>query len=262
MTIFVTTSLMALAAALLLAWYDGETAARRRLLIGAVVFIYVGGWIGARLSLIPRSWDLFAKYPVQFLLMPGGWDWYGGLAGGAVAVWLWARWQGVTFLSLVDAMAPIGALGQAIGRLGCQLAGDGDYGIPTTMPWGMSYPDGAVPTTATVHPTPIYEMATLLAIFAYLWVRRRQPRADGDQFGRYLVLAGAGRFLVEFVRRNPVWVAGLTAFQWCALASIAIGTVLVLRAAPTGAAAAAPGRGVRGQQAGGGADARPSRAAL
>lgn len=230
MTIFVTTSLLALAAALVLAWYDGDTPERRRLLIGAVLVIYAGGWIGARLSLIPRGWDLFVKYPVQFMLMPGGWDWYGGLAGGAFAVWLWARWQGVSFLDVVDATAPIGALGQAIGRLGCQLSGDGDYGVPTTLPWGMSYPDGAIPTTDIVHPTPIYEMATLLVIFAYLWWRRREPHGEGDQFGRYLILAGTGRFLVEFIRRNPVWLGGMTAFQWCALASIGIGTVLVIRA--------------------------------
>ena len=234
MTVFITTSLLALLAALLLAWREGETPARRRLLVGAVLFIYVGGWIGARLFLIPRGWDLFVKYPVQFLLMPGGWDWYGGLLGGGIAVWFWTRSQGVHFLAVVDAMAPIGAVGQAIGRLGCQLSGDGDYGVPTTLPWGMSYPDGAVPTTEIVHPTPIYEIITLLAIFAYLWRRRRQPLAEGDQFGRYLILAGAGRFLVEFIRRNPIWLAGLTEYQWCALLSVGLGTVLVVRAHAAG----------------------------
>ena len=61
----------------------------------------------------------------------------------------------VHFLAVVDAMAPIGALGQAIGRVGCQISGDGDYGIPTSLPWAMSYPNGAVPTTELVHPTPI-----------------------------------------------------------------------------------------------------------
>ena len=94
------------------------------------------------------------------------------------------------------------AAGYAIGRIGCQLAGDGDYGKPWDGPWAMAYPNGTVPTTEEVHPTPVYETITMLH-------RRRAAVAAGATAGGRArcsrstsILAGAERFLVEFVRRN------------------------------------------------------------
>ena len=100
------------------------------------------------------------------------------------------------------------ALGYAIGRIGCQLAGDGDYGDVTTLPWGMAYPEGTVPTTQIVHPTPVYETLASLVIFWVLWRMRGRLTAPWALFGLYLVLAGVERFAVEFVRATPVVVAG------------------------------------------------------
>ena len=193
---------------------------------------YVGGWVGARLLLIPTAWSYFAQDPLGFLLSSSGWAWYGGLLGGALAVWLWARRERIPTLVAGDMVAPGLAIGQAIGRIGCQLAGDGDYGLPTALPWGMSYPRGVVPTAVPVHPTPLYELAGGLLIFAYLWRRRRRPGLpEGDLFGRYLVLAGILRFLVEFVRRNPRLLAGLTEPQLLSLLSVGLGGYLLRRAA-------------------------------
>ena len=121
------------------------------------------------------------------------------------------------------------SIGQAIGRVGCQLSGDGDYGIPTDLPWGMSYPNGVVPTTDRVHPTPIYESAAYLLIFLALWAQRGRPHARGTLFGQYMLCTGAVRFAVEFVRRNPVVALGLTVAQWVSLASMAIGAALLAR---------------------------------
>lgn len=191
-----------------------------------ILYAYVGGLVGARLFLLFTAWDVFVRDPVGFLLSGSGWVWYGGLMGGAVAV-LWAiRKYQIPLGVVTDAGGPALAIGQAIGRIGCQLAGDGDYGIPTTVPWAMSYPNGVVPTNQLVHPTPIYEFLLYTAIFAILW-RQRGLRPRGSLFGQYLVLAGLARFGVEFLRRNTVFTLGLTLQQWISLACILFGAALL-----------------------------------
>ena len=86
--------------------------------------------------------------------------WYGGAIGGAIGVLLWMRWRDAMLeLRMFDMCATALALGYAIGRIGCQVSGDGDYGIRSSLPWAMGYPHGTVPTPpgVTVQPTPIYE---------------------------------------------------------------------------------------------------------
>jgi phosphatidylglycerol:prolipoprotein diacylglycerol transferase len=194
-----------------------------------VLWAYVGGWVGARLFVIPTGWQYFVDDPIAFLLSSSGWVWYGGVIGGAAAVWLWARRIGMPFLVAADVAAPALAIGLAIGRIGCQLAGDGDYGVPTTLPWGMSYPHGVVPTSERVHPAPLYEMVLYLVIFVVLWRQRRRARPAGHLFGQYLVYAGAARFAVELVRRNPTWILGLTTAQAFSIAAVGLGIVLLRR---------------------------------
>jgi len=195
----------------------------------AILWAYVGGWVGARLFLIPTGWDYFVEDPIGFLLSSSGWVWYGGLIGGTVAVCLWARRIRFPFLALVDIAAPALAVGLGIGRIGCQLAGDGDYGVPTSLPWGMSYPDGVVPTTDRVHPAPVYETIGCFILFAYLW-KRRTTAPPGDTFGRYLIASGIMRFLIEFIRRNPAWLVGLTTAQWMSIGAMGVGAWFVHRA--------------------------------
>lgn len=191
------------------------------------LYAYVGGWVGARLFLIPSAWDMFTQDPFGFLVMSSGWVWYGGVIGGALAVALLARQRKIPFLVVADVATPALAIGLGIGRIGCQLAGDGDYGIPTTLPWGMSYPEGVVPTNERVHPAPIYEAIACFLIFAYVWRQRLQNLHPGDLTGRYFIMAAVVRFLVEFVRRNPAWLAGLTTAQWMSVGLALAGAVLV-----------------------------------
>lgn len=191
-----------------------------------VLLAYIGGWSGARISMLPIAWESWVASPRHFLLSANGWSWYGGVIGGSTAAWLLARARRIPFLVLADVAAPGLAMGLAIGRIGCHLAGDGDYGVPTGLPWGMSYPFGAVPTNDRVHPAPLYEMLSCLAIFAYLWKERHHDMPPGQLFGRYLVLSGAARFAVEFVRRNPPWLIGLTTPQWMSLAAAGLGIIL------------------------------------
>jgi phosphatidylglycerol---prolipoprotein diacylglyceryl transferase len=132
----------------------------------------------------------------------------------------------------MDICAPAACVGYAIGRIGCLLSGDGDYGMPTSLPWGMSFPNGVVPTTQRVHPTPLYEFFIWLAIAAILWRMGakfvREPMTKGEIFSLYLILTGIARFLIEFIRINPRSFFGMSNAQTASLVSIALGAVLLV----------------------------------
>lgn len=184
----------------------------------------IGGIIGSRLYYLADNWDEVSDDFLGNLFSGSGLTWYGGAIGGAVAVCLWARWRGYLGLGLLDLAAPALALGYAIGRIGCQLSGDGDYGKNWDGPWAMAYPDGTVPIDEKVHPTPVYE-ALVMGLGAYiLWTLRDRFRT-GILFALYLVYAGVERFLVEFVRRNDDAFLGLTQAQLESLAMIFAGVI-------------------------------------
>jgi phosphatidylglycerol---prolipoprotein diacylglyceryl transferase len=205
----------------------------------------VGGVVGSRLYFIVENWDSVSDDLLGNLFSGSGLVWYGGALGGAIAVLLWARYRGFLGLALFDLAAPALALGYAIGRCGCQLSGDGDYGKAWDGPWAMAYPDGTVPTDDTVHPTPIYETLTMGLGAWVLWQLRDRFRA-GVLFALYLLYAGAERFLIEFVRRNEDAALGLTTAQLESLAMMLAGAVWICVARrrygtlsrPDGAAAA------------------------
>lgn len=200
-----------------------------------------GGLVGSRLYWLIQHWETTRHDLIGSLFGGAGLVWYGGLVGGALAVVAWAHWRGMLGIALLDLAAPALALGYAIGRCGCQVSGDGDYGKPWDGPWAMAYPNGVVPTTERVHPTPIYESLAMGIAAIVLW-RLRDRFRPGVLFAIYLVWAGAERFLVEFVRRNAEVVAGLTAAQLESLVLLVVGLawLLVLRA--RGGWAAADGR--------------------
>jgi phosphatidylglycerol---prolipoprotein diacylglyceryl transferase len=182
----------------------------------------VGGVVGSRLDFLIQNWDEVGDDLVGNLVSGAGLVWYGGVIGGAIGVLLWAWWRGMLNVGLGDLAAAPLALGYAIGRIGCQLSGDGDYGEAWDGPWAMAYPEGTVPTTEEVHPTPVYETLAMGGVAYLLW-RLRDRFQPGILFALYLVLAGLERFLVEFIRRNEAVVAGLTLAQLLSLAMIAAG---------------------------------------
>jgi phosphatidylglycerol---prolipoprotein diacylglyceryl transferase len=187
-----------------------------------------GGLVGSRLHYLVESWSELEGGFVENLFSGSGLVWYGGAVGGAVAVMGWARWRGMLGVRLLDLCAPALAAGYAVGRVGCQISGDGDYGVASNVPWAMAYPEGVVPTTEEVHPTPIYETLAMGLAALVLW-RARDRLRPGGLFALYLVFAGVERFLVEFIRRNPDAVAGLTAPQLQSVAlALAGGTWLVV----------------------------------
>jgi phosphatidylglycerol:prolipoprotein diacylglycerol transferase len=186
----------------------------------------IGGIVGSRLYFLLDNWDSVNDDLLGNIFSGSGLVWYGGAIGGALGVLLWARYRGFLGLALLDLAAPALALGYAIGRCGCQLSGDGDYGEPWDGPWAMSYPDGTVPTDQTVHPTPIYETLAMGLGAWVLWQLRDRLR-PGVLFAIYLLYAGAERFLVEFVRRNSEVALGLTAAQLESLAMMLAGAIWV-----------------------------------
>jgi phosphatidylglycerol:prolipoprotein diacylglycerol transferase len=185
----------------------------------------IGGVIGAKL------WFVIEEGDSGELFSGVGLVWYGGLLGGAAGVLLWARHRDMLDARLLDLCAPGLALGYAVGRIGCQLAGDGDYGIPSDLPWAMAYPDGTVPTTDQVHPTPVYETLAMSLLALGLWRLRDQLKPSG-LFALYLLGSGLERFLVEFVRRNEEVALGLSAAQFFALVLVAAGAIWLWRLWP------------------------------
>ncbi len=180
----------------------------------------VGGFVGAR---------------VDYLIQNGGGGvfsstglvWYGGVVGGALAVWIVSAWRKIPIGVVANMMAPALALGYAIGRIGCQLSGDGDYGSASSLPWAMSYPDGEVPTTELVHPTPIYETTAMLVVFYVLWRMRGRFDRPWALFGLWCIFAGVERFLIEFIRRNDDVALGLTTAQLISVGLVILGAALL-----------------------------------
>lgn len=212
-------------------WIVGKELERRGLPSEAassmVFWAAVGGIGGSKLWAVIDDWQALLSDPIGMIFSGSGFVWYGGLVGGTAAVSWVIRREHLPWLSVVDCIAPALAVAHAIGRIGCQLAGDGDWGSVTEVPWAMAYPAAIVgwpyPPGVRVHPTPIYEMLAYFTVFAVLWSMRKRPHSEGSIFWWYLVLASGSRFVIEFYRINPVVALGLSAAQWFSLLLVAIG---------------------------------------
>jgi len=213
------------------------------------------------------------SHPLDVLINFLGWfrdgfAWFGGLSAGIAVLAVEghrARFKGPDWKSfeqpgkpgprvgavrMLDLAAPAAAIGYGIGRIGCLLSGDGDYGINTTLPWGVHMAKNALvppnPPDALVQPTPIYELLFSLALFWFLWQLGKRAHPIGWMTGVYLTLSGVGRFLVEFVRINPklYFHHTMSNAQVAALLSALLGFVVVLvsqsRAAHTESGEPAP----------------------
>jgi phosphatidylglycerol:prolipoprotein diacylglycerol transferase len=198
--------------------------------LDAAVYGLVGGLIGAKLLYVFEHLDE-ASFLALFLDR-GGMSWFGGFVGGLVAGYATIRAKGWPLVPVLSAATPALAVGQLLGRVGCFLVGD-DYGRPTTLPWGIAFPRGLPPTLDRVHPAQLYE-AAFLAVLTWVLIRwRRKGIADRTVLGRYFVIAGLFRFLLEFVRVNVRVLGPLTVAHCFALAVVALGLVILLRPART-----------------------------
>lgn len=180
----------------------------------------IGGIVGAKL------YSAFQDGHLGFreLFSTTGLVWYGGLIGGCATVSLVILRSPNPYLPTIDAIGPTLLLGYGIGRIGCLLAGDGDYGPPSELPWAMAFPNGTVPTDVPVHPTPIYETLISFTFFGILWAQRRKFEAiPGTLFGASLCLIGLERFVVEFWRINRRVLVGLSEAQLFSIALFIFG---------------------------------------
>ncbi|NYF89718.1 prolipoprotein diacylglyceryl transferase [Tunturiibacter empetritectus] len=227
--------------------------------LNVVAFVVIAGVLGAKAwHELQNPADLYAAY--RQIIAPGwhrpfavamdflhwfqaGFAWFGGMLAG-IAMLMWqgrmARFKGalegtqgkaVGPLRMLDLAAPAAAIGYGVGRIGCLLSGDGDYGINTTLPWGVHMAKNALvlptPPDALVQPTPVYELLFSLVLAWWLWRRGTKNLSVGTITGEYLVLSGVGRFLVEFVRVNPRLYLGMSNAQVAALGSVVVGFVLI-----------------------------------
>src|SRR5271169_2663465 len=193
----------------------------------------LAGILGAKLYHLLEEPGVFFADPWPLLFSRYGFAWFGGFLGGFGAMLLLGWREKLPLLEFLDACSPAAAFGYGIGRIGCFLSGDGDYGKPTSLPWGMSFPNGVVPTTDRVHPAPLYELIIWCAIGALLWhmgtKALRGPKAKGEIFCNYLILTGIARFLVEIIRINPRSFFGMSNAQTASVVSILLGAVLLWR---------------------------------
>ncbi len=196
--------------------------------INVTALVTVAGIVGAKLWHVFETPHLLMRIPLQLLLDRAGFAWFGGL----VAAILVLMWQGrvakVGALGMLDLAAPAAAVGYGVGRIGCLASGDGDYGIPTSLPWGVAFPHGLVPTLQRVQPTPVYEFIAALLIAWYLWQRGKVDKPVGLITGEYLVWTGLARFLVEFVRINPKIYFGMSNAQVASIGSMIAGVILIV----------------------------------
>lgn len=193
-----------------------------------IIGTMLGGIFGAKIySVIEGIKDLGAT-SLRSFFSGAGLVWYGGFIGAVIVVLLIMHFKRSPRMKILDVMAPLVVLGYAFGRMGCFLSGDGDYGPPTDLPWGMSFPNGTVPTTERVHPTPLYEIALSLIIFTYLWKMRKRNMPTGWMFGMFLILSGIERFVTEFWRLTKVVALGMTMAQIISIFAIIGGILIIL----------------------------------
>ena len=185
----------------------------------------IGGVVGAKLY----SALLDGQITFQELFSTSGLVWYGGFIGGCLAVIIVILRSPNPFLPTIDIVGPTVVLGYGIGRIGCLLAGDGDYGPPSDLPWAMAFPNGTVPTDIPVHPTPIYETMMSVTLFGILWSQRRRfEETPGVMFGASLIALGVERFIAEFWRITPRVLGWMSAAQLFSIAAFIIGIALIL----------------------------------
>ena len=221
----------------------------------------VAGIVGSKLFNIFDFWDQFVQDPIGTLFSGAGLTFYGGLILAALCVAWYARWKKIQIPPLADSIAPGLMLAYGIGRIGCYLSVDGDWGLCSTLAdkpgwipgwlWTETFPrayvyqagiqdpvafnaqvrgiECAIPGAVGVYPTMIYEVVLAGLLGGLLWALRKHPYKAGWLFGLYLVLQGVERFVIEFLRTNKTWALGLSQSQWISIGLFALGAFLLLR---------------------------------
>ena len=222
---------LCLATGILLGWIyfnrQFRTDPNREIISSLITYSVLAGFLGARVNYILEHTSDIASFADFFgmFFSRSGLTVYGGILAGIGFGYYYSRRHGLPTIQIMDAGAPGICIGYFFGRLGCHLSGDGDYGIPSNLPWAMGYPNGTVPTPpgVRVHPAPIYEMILYALIFAILVHLKRKQPAPGRIFALFLILAGIERFFIEFIRLNRPLLLGLTEAQIVSVVLVFLG---------------------------------------
>ncbi len=229
-------SLIVLVAVVVGLWVAGREAERKGVskesMADLTLWMLPAGLAGARLFHVLDHWPHeYAADPVRiFFVWEGGLAIWGAVAGGLLALAVFAQRRHLSLPRLLDTVAPGLVLGQGIGRLACIITGDA-MGQPTSGPFGFAYssPHAMVPQLGVYYtPTPVYELLMNLAIFALLWRLRTRSLPDGVLFLVYLVAYAAGRFLITFWSSYQTIALGMNQAQLISLAALAIGLPLLV----------------------------------
>lgn len=217
--------LAALLAAVLLARAFERLGLKKDDAYALVFWATVWGFVGAKIYFLLENLPNLTWHH----LGGAGFTWYGGFLAGLAAALVMIRRRHLPIATVVDAAAIPLTLAYAVGRVGCWFSGDGTYGRPTTLPWGMTVSDGMVPTDVPVHPTPLYEALAAVLIAAALWALSRRRPAPLTIVAGYLILSGMARFAVELLRINDPVLLGMTQPQLWSMVSIAAGAAVIMR---------------------------------
>jgi phosphatidylglycerol:prolipoprotein diacylglycerol transferase len=188
-----------------------------------LIVIIPSAIIGAKLFHVFENFSEFLSSPSDMIFSGAGLSVYGGFVLSFISAMFVIKKNNEGILNIFDTTSPAMALGYAIGRLGCHASGDGCYGLPTESIFGMAYPNGIVPITVNVFPTPLFESFASLIFFLVLMRLRKNEMKTGTLFFIYLIMNGFARFTIEFIRLNPVTSLGLTQAQIVALCFITAG---------------------------------------
>lgn len=187
----------------------------------------ITGIIGSKIYYLFITWNESILNPFGIIFNISGSGWYGGFILGGISIVLTLKIKKLPVLKILDVLIPIVPICQVIGRLGCFLAGC-CQGIPSDVPWALSYQNGLYPADVKVHPAPLYEMFVSICVFWLLWKLRKKETPTGLKLGLYLILASLGRFAVEFYRLNPKVLLGFTVPQIIACLSIMLGVFIII----------------------------------
>lgn len=220
--------------AFLLAYILGEGEFKRKGMNGnlndlLLIACVVGGLGGAKLLFLYQQvpFSDFISDPVRYLA--SGFTFLGGLIGAMVLIWLVTQMKRISFWAVTDTIAPLLVLAYAVGRIGCLLVGD-DYGVPSNLPWAISFPQGSPPTYETVHPTQVYDTISMAVVFIFLWSIRKKDFPIGWISAITLIILGTQRFLIEFLRSTtPGFIPGLSQAQIISIGLIIFGLLMLYR---------------------------------
>ena len=217
-------------AVLLWAWWQGRrNGIDDDTVFGTAVWAILGGIVGARLVHVIDFWEVYSQDPLTILqVWTGGIGLLGGIVGAAAAGSVYAWRNRYPLGRMVDLLAPGILIGQFIGRFGDIVNGE-HLATFTDRPWAFAYTHPSSPAfgQAPMHPAIAYEMALDAAVFGATWWLIGRLRPDGMVFFTYLGLYALGRFFIQFLRRDAVWLAGLQEAHILSLAMLLVAVVVL-----------------------------------